>query len=327
MIIDRRSFAAGLLAAGLAPGVARAEGLPMPDPRGWDPAVPLLDEGNAAGPNGTVYYRTYGPPGTVAAVPVVVLHGGPAAGHRYMRPYAALGTDRRVVLYDQSGCGRSAKPADLSRYTVDAYVAELEALRTHLGFPRMILVGHSWGGMLAPAYASAHPDRVAGLVLAGTARRWRDFSDAAARWLKDLGPAAVRTARTGKPGEPAYDALTATYYAKHLCRLDPPPAWFEAEGATIAKNPVYAYLNGPTEFDFRGALAGLDLTPRLKRLRMPTLVTCGEYDEAPPWVAQRLAALVPGARVEVFAGCSHMAHIEDPPRVVATTAAFVRGVG
>ena len=318
MIIDRRQVVATLFAAGLIPAAAFA--LPQPNPVDWDPPVPLLDEGNVPVANGTIYYRSYGRTGRT---PVVVLHGGPAAGHRYMRAYAALATDRRVVFYDQSGCGRSSKPADLSRYTVEAYVAELEALRAHLGFDRMILVGHSWGGMLAPAYAAAYPDHVAGMVLAGTAPRWRDFSEASHRWLRQLGPAAVRTARTAKPGDAAYDTLTATYYAQHLCRLDPPPAWFIAEGETLSKNPVYLRLNGPSEFEFTGTLASLDLTPQLRRLRLPVLVTCGEYDEAPPWVAHRLAGFIRGARVEVFSGLSHMAHIEDPSRVIGATSAFV----
>ena len=284
-----------------------------------------LREGFAPGPNGRVYYRVYGKPG---ATPVVALHGGPAAGHRYMRPYAALATDRQVVLYDQSGSGRSDSPRDLKRYTLPRYVAELDALRAHLGRAKVALLGHSWGGTLAPAYADAHPARVATLVLAGASSRWQDFEDAAQVWLRQLGPEAVATVarakRTGRTDDPAYGALLQRYYALHLCRLDPMPKWFLAEGDKIDRNPVYIYLNGPSEFQFTGAFASLDMRPALRRVRVPPLVTCGEFDEGPPPIARKIAALVPGARLKVFDGLSHMSHVEDPARVVTATAAFLR---
>lgn len=303
---------------------ARSARLPHPDPALWHIETPPAAVGTVAGPNGTIRYRLYG---SGAATPVIALHGGPVAGERYMRPYAALASDRRVVLYDQSGCGVTGAAADLSRYTLARYVAELEAVRATLGFARVVLVGHSWGGILAPAYAATHPDRVAALVLAGTATRWREFGEAADRWLATLGPAAAATARTGKTGEPAYDRLLGDYYARFVCRLDPWPAFLAEAGEALGRNPVYAYLNGPSEFQFTGAFADLDMRAALRGVRVPTLITCGEYDEAPPFIGARIRALVAGSTLLPFAGLSHMAHIEDPARVVGATAAFLRAHG
>lgn len=326
MQLTRRTMLAGLAGAALA-ARGRAEGykpLPQPDPELWHiDHTPTLT-GMAPGPNGGAYYRLYGHFGRT---PVITLHGGPAAGETYMRPYVGLATDRQVVTYDQSGCGNSARPEDLSLYTLDRYVAELEALRAHLAFEKVVLLGHSWGGMLAPAYAAAHPERVAGLVLAGTAARWADFQAAASAWLAELGPDARATVerieRSGAPDDPDYAELIRTYYTRHLCRLDPYPDWFVKTGETIARNPVYLHLNGPTEFQFTGTFAALDNSAALKGLRVPTLITCGEYDEAPPWVAARLKALVRKSRLQVFPELSHMAHIEDPARVIGATAAFL----
>src|SRR4051812_35057557 len=165
MEMSRRTLLTAAALFGAMPAFARERHIPQPDAALWDPDIRPLVEGNAAGPNGSVYWRRYGDAGKT---PVVMLHGGPAAGHRYLRPYAALAGDRQVILYDQSGCGRSDSPAELGRYTVAMYVEELEALRAQLALPRMILIGHSWGGSLALAYALAHPDRVGGLVLAGS---------------------------------------------------------------------------------------------------------------------------------------------------------------
>jgi proline-specific peptidase len=313
-------------------GAARAAAspaLPQPDPRLWAPprGVPVRD-GYATAANGKIYYRLFG---GGKRLPLVVLHGGPAAGHGYMMPYAQLATDRPVVLYDQSGCGKSSAPPELKRYTVARYVQELEDLRRQLGVERMLLLGHSWGGLLAPAYAAKHPDRVAGLVLAGTSADWQGFTDAAQHWLAELGPQAVATAqraeRTGRTSDPAYQALLERYYALHLCRLKTWPQFLVDAGEAIGRNHVYQYLNGPSEFQFTGALAGYDGKPAARSIRVPTLVTCGEFDEGPPAVARRLAGLIRGARLEVFAGLSHMSHIEDPARVVGATRRFLSGVG
>ena len=91
-------------------------------------------------------------------------------------------------------------------------------------------------------------------------------------------------------------------------------------------NPVYAYLNGPSEFQFSGALRSLDLRAVLPTIRVPTLVTCGEYNEAPPSVGRIMARQIGGASFAGFRGLSHMAHIEDPLRVVGRTRSFLDGI-
>ena len=327
-MIDRRLLIASMLATGaVRPAAPRA--LRQPDLRllAAPAGVPVAD-GFAPGPHGRVFYRRFGGGG---ATPVIVLHGGPAAAHGYMLPYAHLAADRPTILYDQGGCGRSDAPGPLSRYTLDSYVAELEALRAHLGIERSYLLGHSWGGLLAPAYAAKYPRHVAGLVLAGTARRWRDFQITAERWLAQLGPRAVATVRraeaSGNTDDPAYQALIGRYYQLHLCRLDPWPKLLTDAAEALGRNKLYPYLNGPTEFQFTGAFAGLDMTPALQTVHVPTLVTCGEFDEGPPAVARDIAVHVAHARVLPFAGLSHMSHIEDPARVIGATRRFLASAG
>jgi proline-specific peptidase len=334
--IDRRQLTAALLtlpAAASLPTRALAAApayppLPPPDPKLWHIDTAPTTDGFADGPGGKLYHRVYGKAGRT---PLIALHGGPAAGELYMRPYAGLAADRQVVLYDQGGCGRSARMADLSRYTLDYYVAELDALRRHLGFDKIVLLGHSWGGILAPAYAAAHPDHVAALVIAGSAPRWADFTEAGALWLKEMGPAAEALVAKADAGQlaaddPAYGAFMQAYYSRHLCRLDPWPDFLNQAGEALAHNPLYAYLNGPSEFQFTGAFAGLDVSAQLRSLRIPILVTCGEYDEGPPAVAAKIVALAPRAKLHAFSGLSHMSHIEDPARVTGVTGAFLRSL-
>lgn len=105
--------------------------------------------------------------GDAGGVPAVFLHGGPGAGceeyHRRFFDPARY----RIVLFDQRGCGRSTPHASLDGNTTQALVADMEAIREHLGIERWLVFGGSWGSTLALVYAQTHPQRVLGLILRG----------------------------------------------------------------------------------------------------------------------------------------------------------------
>jgi proline iminopeptidase len=104
--------------------------------------------------------------------PAVVLHGGPGSGCAPWMRTLFDSAAYRVVLFDQRNCGRStpyagAPHADLAANTTANLVADIEALREHLGLERWLVLGGSWGSTLALAYAQAHPERVTEMVLFG----------------------------------------------------------------------------------------------------------------------------------------------------------------
>jgi pimeloyl-ACP methyl ester carboxylesterase len=101
--------------------------------------------------------------------PVLVCHpGGPGFSSLYFGDFAGLSEDFSLVLVNPRGTSGSDRPSDHTAYRIDDYVADLEELRQHLGLERMLLLGHSPGGMVAQAYAAKHPGRVRKLVLAST---------------------------------------------------------------------------------------------------------------------------------------------------------------
>src|SRR5262245_8106531 len=132
------------------------------------PPIEPFDQGYLdVGAGHTVYWECCGNPG---GRPALFVHGGPGSGaspgqRRFFDPDAY-----RAILFDQRGCGRS-RPlasdvgADLSANTTPHLIADIEALREHLGIDRWVILGLSWGTTLALAYAQAHPSRVAALVL------------------------------------------------------------------------------------------------------------------------------------------------------------------
>src|SRR5258708_10021103 len=116
-------------------------------------------------------YETIGSLG--AAVPVIAVNGGPGLSHAYMVQNALwerVGKQRLVVLYDQRGTGASKHIQPGASQSMDVQVADLEAVRQALGLAKVALVGDSYGGLLSMAYAAAHPEHVAKLVLSDSSR-------------------------------------------------------------------------------------------------------------------------------------------------------------
>ena len=127
--------------------------------------------------------------GNPDGLPVVFLHGGPGAG---VSPYHRRFFDPkryRIVLFDQRGAGKSTPHAELRDNTTWHLVADIEAIREHLGIERWVVFGGSWGSTLALAYAQKHPQRAIGLVLRGIFLgrpgeiRWFNELDGGASWI------------------------------------------------------------------------------------------------------------------------------------------------
>jgi proline iminopeptidase len=88
-------------------------------------------------------------------------------------------------------------------------------------------------------------------------------------------------------------------------------------------NPVYLTMNGPTEFDVIGRLREWDRTADLGRIDVPTLVTCGRYDEITPSCSETITRGIPGARMHVFEASAHCAHLEEPDDYARIVEAFL----
>jgi proline-specific peptidase len=263
------------------------------------------------------------------ATPLLCLHGGPGLPHDYLEPLGDLVNGRRVVFYDQLGCGRSDRPGDERLWRVDRFVDEIDAVRHRLGLESIHLLGHSWGGFLAATYAMAQSEGLRSLVLASpliSVDRW--LQDAAS--LRSMLPADVqevlnRHESDGFTDCPEYVAATLAYYKRHFCRIDPWPEPLERTWAGMGLD-VYVTMWGPTEFYATGSLRGYNLTERLAQIELPTLLTCGRYDEARPDTVAAFAERIPRSEVAMFEDSSHTLHLEDPDRYVGAVSAFLARV-
>jgi proline iminopeptidase len=123
----------------------------------------------------------------------------------------------------------------------------------------------------------------------------------------------------------AYQDAVMVFYRRHLCRMEPWP-WEVERAFALFNYDLYRAMWGPAEFTATGTLKDYDATARLGRIAVPALLTAGEHDECAPDAARAFAALIPGAKVAVAEGCSHMAHLERPAEYLAVVREFLAGV-
>ena len=261
--------------------------------------------------------------------PLLLLHGGPGACHDYLESLASLtATGRRVIFYDQQGCGNSDQPNDPGRWTVNFYVRELDAVRRHLGLEHCHILGQSWGGMLLMEYLATRPAGVVSATIASSPASMPMWMSETARQRAAL-PADVRATldrheAAGSWDDPEYEAAVAVFYARHLCRVVPNPEFVTRSFAKLARNPqVYRTMNGPTEFHVVGTLKDWNILDRLSNIEEPVLVTSGRHDEATPVQMLEITRRLPHAEWVLFEASGHMAHAEEPDRYMATVADFL----
>jgi len=264
-----------------------------------------LGEGRLPVPGGSIWYKVSG---TGRGTPVVLLHGGPGFSSYYLKPFEELGDDRIVVRYDQLGGGKSDTTSDTTLFTIERFVSELDALRSHLGVGKWHVFGHSWGTILALEYYRAHPDRVASLTFGSPVfdiPAYEHRANELVATLSDSSQRAVRRAlATGRYDTPAFQGAINEFYGLYLFR-HPVPADLDSSLASF-NQAIYVYMQGPSEFTITGTLKPYDVTGFLPRIQVPTLVTVGEFDEVGPDLVRRHAGQIPGARFELFAGAAHM---------------------
>jgi len=310
--------------------------------RSFYPDIEPFDTGTLAVSDvHTIYYEQSGNPN---GKPVVFVHGGPGGGtdgkqRRFFDP-----AKYRIVLFDQRGCGRSTPHASLVDNTTWHLVADIEALRGHLGIERWQVFGGSWGSTLALAYAQKHPDRVTELVLRGIfmlrqAELHWFYQDGASAIFPDAWEgylAAIPEAEHGNLMKAYYRRLTSEDPA---VRLAAARAWSTWEASTSFLLQSRDYIVHAGEDDFATAFARIEchyfvnggffevddqLLRDIGKIRhIPGVIVQGRYDVVCPMMsAWDLHRAWPEAKLHVIHDAGHSAY--EPGIVDALIAATDR---
>ena len=280
---------------------------------------------------GNTWYRIVGDAERDGRLPLLCLHGGPGGSHDYMEPMRELARDgRRVIFYDQLGCGRSRYPHDPDKWTVQLFVEEVDAVRDALGLDRIHLLGQSWGGMLGMEYALTQPAGVESLIICDSPSSIPLWVEEANR-LRSLLPADVqetllRHERDGTTDSAEYLEACDVFYDRHVCRVRPYPECVQRSFDQIVNNQVYLTMNGPSEFHCIGTIKDWDVTPRLGEIGLRTLIVSGAHDEATPLISRTVQEGIPGSEWVLFEDSSHMPHVEEPERFLEVVGGWMRRV-
>jgi len=284
-------------------------------------ALPAVESRIPVG-NASLYTRVIG-----RGTPAIVLHGGPDFEHSYLLPDLDRLKDRfRLIYYDQRGRGRSAENVRPEDVTLASDVEDIDTVLQHFGLKKTVLLGHSWGTVLALEYAVRHPERVSRLILMNPAPvSTADRNLMRTFYLEKIGAdmdrqRAIIKGDAYQSGDP--DAVTARY------RIHFKPALFKAED--------YEKLMAAMQTSFvRQGKDGIvkaravedrlmadtwdrddyDLLPKLHALRIPTLVLVGAHDFITPEVAHHIAEAIPNAKLVTLHDCGHFSYLECPDAV------------
>jgi proline iminopeptidase len=254
--------------------------------------------------------------------PLLLVPGGPGSAH-YFEPYfSSLAASNRLIYFDAFGRGKSDRAKSPKEYTFARDVEDIEGLRQALGLGKISLLGHSYGGIVAQAYALKYPDSIKRLILVNTlfsAEMWQANNDSCNYELRNQYPEIWE--KVEKLRAEGYHSSTKEHQEAY--RL--PRGLLYYYDASNAKkrrgnfNPevYYAIAGEDADFLIGGDIAKLDFRTQLKNLKMPTLIIAGRYDRVVlPRFALQFKRYAPQAQFVIFEESGHSPFVEETAKMM-----------
>lgn len=273
---------------------------------------------------GRTFYSVKGRRST-EKLPLVCLHGGPGGHSQFMTELFRLSGERQVYLYDQVGGGKSSKTT--KRYwTVPTFVNELKALVDAWGLKRFHLFGASWGTTLALEYYLKRKSGIESIIFQSPLFSTADWRADANRLISRLSAKERKVIQycheIDATDSKVYQEAMTEYYARHVCRVKKRRPEFNNDHGVR----VYQHMWGASEFSATGSLRNYDRTGELQNVTVPSLLICGQHDEARPRTARGYARLMPNARFEQINDASHTILAEKPGKLIRHIRSFLKEV-
>jgi len=271
-----------------------------------------------------IYYKSLG-----NGPPLVVVHGGPGADHTYFLPYLLpLARTHRLIFIDERGSGRSQRLQDASLYTVENMVEDVEDVRTALNLGKISLLGHSYGGVLAEAYALKYQQNLTRLILNSTFPSTRQMNEVLAREKAQMPPAKLKRLNElesaglfGKGEAWEHGRYPAEYaalawgpgYFPFLYGARPDPNYDPMGQETGTSWELYRVMWGEHgEFIIDGNLKSVEYRDRLSTIHVPTLVMAGDHDECDPALSREIHEKIVGSQIVILPNSGHMNFVDQP---------------
>jgi proline iminopeptidase len=298
------------------------------------PATYPLQDGFVDAHGVLIYYQTLG-----QGAPLLIVHGGPGASHDYFLPYLLpLARHHKLIFIDERGSGKSEKLEDPSGYTVENMVEDTEAVRQALKLGRISLLGHSYGGVLAQAYALKYQANLSHLVLCSTFHSTTKMNEIFRGMLAGMAPELRDRIQSlekaglfgkGKDYEKnryPNDYMTAAWgegYFPNLYQRRPDANYDPIANGNMAWDLYREMWGSSGEYVIDGNLKSVEYTGRLKTIKVPTLITAGDHDECAPSLSEEMHKLIGGSKLVILPRSGHMTFVDQPGLFIKTVNEFL----
>jgi len=297
-------------------------------------SVYFIQEGYVDANGVMIYYKSFG-----KGAPLVIVHGGPGASHDYFLPYLLpLARQNRLIFIDERGSGRSQKLDDPSGYTVENMVEDVETVRKALGLGKINLLGHSYGGVLAQAYALKYQQNLNHLILGSTFSSTKAINQIFVDMKQKMSPE-LRARIDKMEGEGLYghgkpyeqnrytnEYMTAAWgegYFPYLYQRRPDPNYDPIANGIMSWDLYREMWGSHGEFVIDGNMKSVEYTDRLAAIKVPTLMICGDHDESAPSLSEAMHAKIAGSKLVVLPKSGHMTFVDQPDLFIKNVESFL----
>jgi len=269
-----------------------------------------------------IYYMMVG-----RGAPLVIVHGGPGATHDYFLPYLLpLARKNKLIFIDERGSGKSQKLEDPAGYTVENMVEDVEAVRQALVLGKITLLGHSYGGVLAQAYALKYQANLSHLILCSTFASTAEMNQVFVRLKQNMSPelrgridAMEKAGLFGHGREWERNRYTQEYmtaawgegYFPYLYQNRPDPNYDPVNDGNTAWDVYREMWGSDGEFVIDGNLQSVEYLDRLSSLHVPTLIVAGDHDEVDPSLSHEMYAKIAGSKIAILPKSGHMTFVDQ----------------
>jgi proline iminopeptidase len=268
--------------------------------------------------------------------PIIIIPGGPGGAHLGYRDFDPLTEKHHQIIYfDAFGRGKSDTAKNVTEYTLERDIDDIEGLRKALNLNKVTVLGHSYGGVVAQGYGLKYPAHLSHLILADTFHSfvmWQENDDNSNKEIKTNYPEIwEQLMKVREQGAVSSDQIHQDIYGKvpygFLYAYD--PSKFEGNGGKPYPNPnntklYYQMVGKDGDFIVGSDIGTFDYRKQLKDLKMPVLIYSGRFDRvAVPWMALKFKEYCPQAQFVMFEKSGHNPQVEEPEKTFALINEFL----
>ena len=267
--------------------------------------------------------------------PLFFIAGGPGGTHYGLRRFDSLSTTNTLVFYDAFGRGKSDTAKIVTEYSLDRDIEDLEGLRIAMGFDKINILGHSYGGVVAQGYAIRYPGNVSHLIIANSFHSylmWQENCDNSNHEIKTNYPEVWDELMiVREQGAVSSDSVHYQIYDKvpygFLYGYNPEnfkPSGRKPYPYKTNRKLYYQMVGRDGDFELTSDIGTFDYRIQLKDLEMPILIYGGRYDRvAVPWMMVQFKMYCPQAEFVMFERSGHNPQVEEPSALFALIREFL----